>query len=395
MTIQTLTERYRSGETIFSAGDPADAVYVVEAGQVGVFGGGNGDGRPVAVLAAGEFFGEMAIVDGRPRSATVRALSDCRLITLNRRQIVSRMTAADPALRLLIRVLVDRLRRQVAPDRVGAPALADEIDATDHHRTIDRLKLEAELQIAVDNDQLDLHFQPIVDLTAHQLAGFEALIRWRHSTRGPVRPDLFIGLAEQSSLITAIDRWVLERAAAALARLRAVSTSGLPLFMAVNISARHLADPGLVDFVSETAGRAGIDPSMLKLEVTEGVVVNDWDVVDCLRACQGLGCRISLDDFGTGYSSLSYLSRLPIDVLKIDRSFVGAMLDDHRTMAIVRSIVGLSEGLAIPLVGEGIETARQLAVLTDLGCRFGQGYLFSKALPETQAMVLARGFRMP
>ena len=395
MTIQTLTERYRSGETIFSAGDPADAVYVVEAGQVGVFGGRNGDGRPVAVLAAGEFFGEMAIVDGRPRSATVRALSDCRLITLNRRQIVSRMTAADPALRLLIRVLVDRLRRQVAPDRIGAPALADEIDATDHHRTIDRLKLEAELQIAVDNDQLDLHFQPIVDLTAHQLAGFEALIRWRHSTRGPVRPDLFIGLAEQSSLITAIDRWVLERGAAALARLRAVSTSGLPLFMAVNISARHLTDPGLVDFVSETAGRAGIDPSMLKLEVTEGVVVNDGDVVDCLRACQGLGCRISLDDFGTGYSSLSYLSRLPIDVLKIDRSFVGAMLDDRRTMAIVRSIVGLSEGLAIPLVGEGIETARQLAVLTDLGCRFGQGYLFSKALPETEAMVFARGFRMP
>lgn len=395
MTIQTLTERYRSGETIFRAGDPADTVYVVETGQVGVFAGRSGDGHPVAVLWPGEFFGEMAIVDGRPRSATVRALSECQLITLNRRQIVSRVNAADPALRLLIQVLVDRLRRQVVPDWSGGPALADGIEAADHDRTIDRLKLEAELQVAVDNDGLELHFQPIIDLVSRRLAGFEALIRWRHSTRGPVRPDLFIGLAEQSSLITAIDRWVLERGTAALARLRVASASRSPLFMAVNISARHLADPDLVDFLAATIRRAGIEPSTLKLEVTEGVVINDWDAVDRLRACQGLGCQISLDDFGTGYSSLSYLSRLPIDVLKIDRSFVQTMLSDHRTMAVVRSIVGLSEGLAIPLVGEGIETSRQREVLADLGCRFGQGYLFSRPLPEVEAMAFAREFRMP
>ena len=247
------------------------------------------------------------------------------------------------------------------------------------------LRLEVALRQAVEREEFELHYQPIVDLASAKLLGFEALVRWRHPRRGLVAPSEFIPLAEQTGLIVPLGRWVIREAVAQLARWRDL----LPresLTMAVNLSGRQVADPRLLEDIQATIAEHGLTAGALKLELTESVLVENADVVQrFLSTLRGSGVRIWVDDFGTGYSSLSYLHRLPVDGLKIDKAFIDGLDGSAQGAAMVRTILSLADNLGVEVVAEGIEQRVQVDQLIELGCTIGQGFWFSK--PVEAALV--------
>jgi predicted signal transduction protein with EAL and GGDEF domain len=243
-----------------------------------------------------------------------------------------------------------------------------------------KAELVTDLATAVTSGQLAVHYQPTVELTEGATTGYEALLRWQHPTRGLVPPMEFIPLAEESGAIVEIGRWVLTEATAQAARWS--QEAGRPIDVAVNLSPRQLLDDDVVETVRRALAASGLPAGQLTLEVTEGVFINDVDVVvDALRALRTLGVRIAIDDFGTGYSSLSYLRRLPADVLKIDRSFVQDLGSGGRSTTLVASIIELARSLHLEVVAEGVETQEQHAVLGRLACSHAQGYLFGRPRP--------------
>jgi diguanylate cyclase (GGDEF)-like protein/PAS domain S-box-containing protein len=245
-----------------------------------------------------------------------------------------------------------------------------------------RSVLLSQLHHAVTDRELRLHYQPILSLQDESIVGVEALLRWQHPGRGIIPADDFIPLAEHSGLITPIGAWVLRNACQQAATWAAANLEGRKLQMAVNVSSRQLAQSGgLVRTVKSAIAESGIDPTALVLEVTESALMDDAEsALQVLKELKALGVRIAIDDFGTGYSSLTYLKRFPVDVLKIDRSFVAGISHSRDDVAIVHSVIDLADAFGISAVAEGIETPEHLAILRDLGCTFGQGFLWSPAM---------------
>jgi diguanylate cyclase (GGDEF)-like protein len=257
-------------------------------------------------------------------------------------------------------------------------------------QTLERLDLENDLRQAIDRDELRVHYQPIVSLMNGAVVGFEALVRWQHPTRGIVPPLAFIPMAEETGLIVPLGRWVLEAACrqAAIWNGARSSKGAPPLFVSVNLSAREFTQTDLVDAVSDTLSRTALEPDALELEITESVLMDQSEAgIRALRDLRRLGVRLVLDDFGTGYSSLSYLKHLPLDTIKIDRTFV-AGIEEVADRSIVDAVIALAHGLGIGVVAEGIETEEQADRLRELGCELGQGYLFSRAVPAEQTWAL-------
>ncbi len=250
-----------------------------------------------------------------------------------------------------------------------------------HTALTERWQLEIDLRGALERHELILHYQPITALPTGQLVGVEALLRWHHPQRGLILPNDFIPLAEESGLIVPIGFWALETACQQFLAWQADhSRSGLQV-LSVNLSARQLANPSLIQTLSEIIQRTGIAPAQLELEITESVVIHGFELARAqLDAIKDLGVKLAIDDFGTGYSSLSYLHHFPLDTLKVDRSFVNAMSGGSRNIEIVRAIITLSQQLAMNVIAEGIETIEEAATLRDLGCDYGQGYHFSRPL---------------
>ncbi len=253
-------------------------------------------------------------------------------------------------------------------------------DQSMHQAIVERMALQAELAQVIERHQLGLHYQPVVAIGDGRLTGVEALVRWTHPERGPVPPASFIPLAEQSGLIVPLGRWVLETASRQMCRWeRDGLAAGMDL--AVNVSVRQLREPGFAASVTEILERTGLDPGRLVLEITESLLMESIDaVLDVLEELRRRGVRLAIDDFGTGYSSLAYLVRLPVQVLKIDRSFVVRLDEDHNSATLVRSIIMLARDLDLQTVAEGVEEARQLENLRRLGCEKVQGFYFSRPL---------------
>jgi diguanylate cyclase (GGDEF)-like protein len=242
----------------------------------------------------------------------------------------------------------------------------------------ERLDVEVELWTALDRDELIVHYQPILDLRTLRVVGFEALARWQHPTRGLVLPVDFIALAEESELIVAIGRVILEKACrqAQLWRTRWPDEN---LVMSVNLSPRQFADPDLADGIRQVLRQTGLEPSALELEITESSVMDRSEAsLGVLQQLRSLGVRIVLDDFGTGYSSLAYLRQLPLDTIKVDRSFVTDLDVRDPNVGIIRAVVSLAHGLGITVVAEGIETEEQAEELRAMGADFGQGWWFGR-----------------
>ena len=249
-------------------------------------------------------------------------------------------------------------------------------DPAMHAAAMDRLHLENDLRRALERGELRVHYQPIVRLDTGRIAGFEALMRWMHPTRGLVLPDDFIPVAEETGLILPIGMAVMEEACATLARWQR-RAGGAELKMSVNLSPRQFVQPDLVERVERVLRESGVLPGTLELEITESVILEHSPrVMDALHRLRALGVGLHVDDFGTGYSSLSYLHRLPLNALKIDRSFVTG--DDPDGLQIVRTIAAMARALGVAVIGEGIERADVLAELRDVGCEYGQGYFFRR-----------------
>ena len=254
-----------------------------------------------------------------------------------------------------------------------------------------RFSLETELRRAIERDRLTLAFQPLVDLSSNRISGFEALARWEHEERGAIQPSEFIPVAEESGLIVPLGRWALDTALRTLAGWDAEAGRALPLHVAVNLSALQVSRDDIAGVAAGALQRYGLSGNRLTLELTESAIVQEPErATRVLNALKGLDAKVAMDDFGTGYSSLAYLQRLPIDVLKIDRSFVTGMLADRDKVAIVRAVLSLADALGMTTTAEGVETVELSQTLAALGCSHGQGYYYSEPLPAADALAYWR-----
>lgn len=420
--------KVRPGETIFSEGEQGDAAYIIEKGRVEIFVGEKDAITPVAVLGVGEIFGEMAIIDSSTRAASARAVDEVELTIVSKDQLAERISLADPIVRLLISMLIQRSRdnfelhsRKVKGEKFsaihnevlsrsqtkqdpkiapvlkllsGEETLEEDLKAIDHEKVsedaLSRIKMEAELQRALENDEFQLFYQPIIDNRTRKIAGFEALIRWDHEEQGMVRPDIFMGIAEETSLIIPIGQWVIEQACRDSNNIRKAVSDWTNIkknfFVSVNVSGRQLNDPEFFDVLEDATLQNHVIPSTFKLEITERVLVGGQLVENWITECHRRGFTVALDDFGTGYSSLSYLSQFHVDNLKIDRSFVRRIHDDKKTRVIVKAIIELAKGLGIHLIAEGIETEKDAQVLKKWGCQYAQGYLYARPMPLSEVI---------
>ncbi len=250
---------------------------------------------------------------------------------------------------------------------------------------VDRLATEHSLHRALERDELELHYQPVVELDATEAVGVEALLRWQHPGRGLVEPHRFVPVAEDSGLIIPIGAWVLEQACRQLSTWRADRFGGVRSSVEVNVSARQIDDRRIVETVEEILVRTGLPPDLLTLEITESALMHDTSTaLQVLRALKDLGVMLAIDDFGTGYASLTYLQSYPLDVVKIDKSFVESLGVSPQGEVIVAAVIDLSHALGLKVVAEGVETRIQLEALRSLGCDLAQGFLFCRPLPAHQ-----------
>jgi EAL domain-containing protein (putative c-di-GMP-specific phosphodiesterase class I) len=304
---------------------------------------------------------------------------------------------------LLLKVILDRLRAtnsMLDLQRQGSaptplPPQHDRGYDDVRERALDVLRAEQRLRQGIARGELEAFYQPVVCSEDGRTGGFEALLRWRQPERGVLSPHEFIGLAESTGLIVEIGEQSMAVACRALAELQvaldAVFADVPPAFMAVNLSARQVAAPGLVERIRGILDSSGMAADRLKLEVTESVLMAEpQQAVVLFNQLRALGITLAIDDFGTGYSSLSYLNRFPIDVLKIDRSFVMHMLSDSASLKIVRTIIRLARELGMAVVAEGVEHLDEVALLRELGCDYLQGFLFAKPLPLPDALHVIR-----
>jgi len=266
-------------------------------------------------------------------------------------------------------------------------------DNTLHEKALSLLQIETDLRKAMANKELDLYYQPIVSLDNISIIGFEALIRWNHPIQGLVYPDSFIPVAEETGLIIPIGRWVLKKACMDLRRWDEQVKSKLPLFMSVNISSKQFLRPSLIDDIKEILNETGLPPNQLKLEITETALMEDvHETIPLIKRLKNFGIQIVIDDFGTGYSSMSYLQQLPIDTLKVDQSFISRIENnnDDENKNIVETIVSLAHKLGLQVVAEGVETAEQQSILSNMKCQLAQGFLFSEPLEKKKMDALIK-----
>ena len=249
------------------------------------------------------------------------------------------------------------------------------------------LEMGHELNMAIERDELSVHYQPIIDIANSTTIGFEALMRWEHPVHGCIPPGRFIPIAESNGLIIEIGEWILKQACMQVAQW--AEELSVEVMVSVNVSIRQIAKGEFLPIVKRVLRETGIPPHLLRLEVTETVLIqNTEETIGLLVSLRDLGIKIGIDDFGTGYSSLAYLHKMPVDVLKVDRSFVNCLTESEKHQAIVKTILTLAESLKLQVVAEGIETPGQLALLRQMGCQMGQGFLFAKPCCADEAMKL-------
>jgi diguanylate cyclase (GGDEF)-like protein/PAS domain S-box-containing protein len=258
-----------------------------------------------------------------------------------------------------------------------------------HTRALERLELRGELQRALVEEQFYLDYQPIVSLDESRAVGVEALVRWMHPTRGRVAPDQFIALTEETGLIVPLGRWILERACAQMHEWHLALPAAQSMYVCVNVSIRQLQERDFSQTVADVLASTALEPGSLVLEITEGLLADDRDaIVRQLTLLKQLGLRIAVDDFGTGYSSLSHLRQFPIDILKIDKSFIDELHGDHDKANLVQAIINIGESLHVDVIAEGIEHQQQADRLKRMNSQLGQGYLFSRPIPPNEVLAL-------
>lgn len=388
------TRLLQAGERLFEEGEPGNYAYIIEEGEIEISTMIQSQRTVLNVLGPGDVFGELALIDGRPRSASAYARRDALLTIISPEQVQQRVESADPILQLLFQVILRHFRSETAHARVQPVARSRQPRRTGQRPAparsvvpaLDLIRMESELRAALDEEQFTLVYQPIVDLATEGIAGFEALLRWSSPTRGRVLPDRFIPQAEATSLILPIGAWVMGESIRALQQLEQACQR--PLFISLNIARRQITDPAFFDMLLAATRRVGMSPSQIKLEILERSLFETAVATPWVRRCQALGFPLVLDDFGTGYSSLQYLNEYPIETIKIDQSFVQGLEAQRNSRRICQAIIDLSQALGMTTVAEGVEHPTHVAILQEMDCTYGQGYHFAKPMSLEDAIGL-------
>ncbi len=376
------------GEILFDQGDDGDTAYLIEKGRLEVLVNVEGRENQVAILEPGEIVGEMSIIDGSKRSATIRALEKSTVSVISGGQLTERVEDSDPVVQLLIAILLRRIRANLGHRHIQGTTtgILKKSNIINEDLIIKKIRFEKKLQEALLEKEFEMFFQPIINFQTNQYSGFEALIRWTGSSDDKkVTPDVFMGVAEETSLIIPLGHWIIRESCKNLNRIKKLYKKlnikePEDFFLSINVSGRQLGDPQFFNVIKETISKYQIPAKQIKLEITERVLVEKQFVMAWIDKCRKMGISVALDDFGTGYSSLSYLHGLNVDCIKLDKSFVHGMIKDQKTRVIANSIVSMALGLDLSIIAEGIETIEQEKLLKKMGCALGQGYIYSAPL---------------
>lgn len=375
-------------EILFQMGDQADCAYVIDSGKVQVYVVKNQVETKLAEIRKGEIFGEMALIDNSPRSACVRALEDTVLNVITKEQLLQRYSSADSVMQLLLKVMMNRVRKNNST-LIQATSSTDEIKGQEEayfSDALENIRLENRLHEALQKEEFEMFYQPIVDMSVHKIIGCEALIRWKDPVNGYISPDKFIDFLETSPLMIPVGLWIFDRCFKDLKPL--IEQFGSDFVMSINVSGNQFTHPDFLKHLEQLTWKHQVNPQNIKLEMTERVMMDGTVAIDILGQCQNKGFHISIDDFGTGFSSLQYLSQMPVNYLKIDKSFVSKITKDNKAYAVVKSIIFMAQALGMDIIAEGVETADEREALINMGAHFVQGWLYSKALPLDQFLKL-------
>ena len=383
-----------AGQTILQQGEEGNSAYIIERGSVEILiEKEKGLIQSLGTRGAGTIIGEMSIVDNKPRMATIKAIEDCELLEISREDFNRRLEDADPIIQMVTQVILTRYRDMIArahilgkPHDLPAPNELEK-SLVEQTNAVESIKLAHELKEALQNENLELYYQPIMDLQKGSTAGFEALLRWNHPEKGFIPPDDFIPVAEESGLIVDISRWVVKKSCATLQNVESKEFSATPFFMSVNFSAKDFTRPDFKNYIENILHQNELNPDQIHVEITERLLMDKPSQArEVLESCREAGMITSIDDFGTGYSSLSYLHYFPIDILKIDRSFVKNITQDQSAAELVKSIISLGHNMKMSVIAEGIEEESQAKALKDMQCDKAQGYHFARPMPESDLM---------
>lgn len=397
----------KAGELLMQEGEKGDCAYIIETGSVEILIDRDGAEQIIGTRGAGALLGEMAMIDDQPRTASVRAVEDCSVLVISREDFARRTESADPILRMVTKVILTRYRDMLGRSRLvvdppgtaangDADAASLETDQELRDLAVNTIKIYHELKHGLQNGELQLYYQPIIDLESSRIAGFEALARWIHPEKGMISPGVFIPVAEESGLIVEISRWALDESCKAVKHLEQFNDGAAPLFISVNFSVHDFSDRDFLHHVTAIMEKNKTPPAHIHLEITESLLMEKPHVAkEALEKCRAYGFEISIDDFGTGYSSLSYLHSFPIDTLKIDQSFIRSMMAQHSSFQLVKSIIALAKNLDMRVIAEGIEHPEEAAELHKLSCEYCQGFWFAKPQPLEEAAALLQNWSPP
>jgi len=378
---------------LFKQGDAGDCAYVIESGKVLIYIEKSNVEIPIAHIKKGEIFGEMSLIDNSPRSASVRAVEDTVLNKITKDQLIDRYQGSDQLVQLLLRVMMNRLRRNnnslVSTSASGVPeeALQEEANSND---AFGNIRLENRLLEALNNQEFEMFYQPIVNMELNKIIGCEALIRWKDPIVGYIQPDKFIDFLENSSLMIPVGQWIFETCFKDFNELKKIF--GDEFVMSVNVSGRQFVHPDFLTDLEKLTWKHKVPAKSIKLEVTERVMMDGVNAIEILNRSTEKGFQISIDDFGTGFSSLQYLSHMPVNYLKIDRTFVSKVNRDPKVLAIVKSMIYMAKELGMSIIAEGVETPEERAILLSLDAKLAQGWLYCKAVPLSDFLKLPAFF---
>lgn len=401
---QHTKKSYKAGEVIMYQGSDGHSAFIIEEGRVSITVlQPDGSLLEVGTRGAGSIIGEMSIVDNAPRTATVTALEDCKMLEISKDDYTSRLKASDPVIQMITQVILTRYRdmlkrAEILGDarRFPPPELLEK-KITESSAVFESVRINNELQGAIDNNDLYLNYQPLVNLKSGEIIGAEALVRWEHSEMGFISPGVFIPVAEQSGMILDITRWVINAATDGMERMtNDTNLKTGEMYISINLSSYDFSNHDFVDHLFTVINDHDLNPEQLTLEITERILIQAPDIAKkVLRECKERGMKIALDDFGTGYSSLSYLHYFPIDILKIDQSFVQELEQDERSFELVKSIIMLGQNLGLNTIAEGVETAGQAKRLIEAGCDCVQGYFYAKPMAEDDFIEAIKNWSAP
>ncbi|MGH1455852.1 MAG: EAL domain-containing protein [Alphaproteobacteria bacterium] len=394
-------KNFKAGEIIMRQGDNGANAFIIENGRVEIT-LERPDGEVVVVGTRGEgsMIGEMSLIDNAPRTATVTATEDCVVLEITVDDFSRRLENADPVLRMTMQVILTRYRDTLTRANITKDnnlwPMAESVERAylDKADAVDKIRIANDFKEALKNNEITLHYQPLIDFKTGEVDGFEALMRWIHPEKGFISPGVFIPIIEENGQILEASKWAFRESCNALKRIQEKSNYHHPLHMSVNFSSTDFSSDGFVENIYNTISETDIQPERIHLEITERLLMAQPETAkETLNMCRKAGMGISIDDFGTGYSSLSYLHSFPINTLKVDQSFVRDMDTKASSRELVRSVVSLGKNLGMKIVAEGVETLAEARILKEMDCDFAQGYYFAKPMAEKDVIDIVKNWQ--